>query len=163
MWSNKSSSSCILHVKDLQQTRRMLDNLLVSWMFQWVFHASIGPLQFLMCTKLSATMDIAFLIHLVLFFHFGIDDRRWSSLESSTIPLHPQKLTHLQFEIPNIENFPIEFPGRSLHCQVENHVRRKKIFFFLKSINKMGQTFIKKNLCVHIHSIYYIVKIYNQI
>src|ERR1700737_3502441 len=68
-WSNKSSPSSILHVKNLRRTNRMLDKLLVSWILQRIFHASAGPLQLLTCAswlsaKLSTMMDMAFFTRL---------------------------------------------------------------------------------------------------
>ena len=37
------------------------------------------------------------------------------------------------------QNYP---SGRSLHCQVENHVQTTKYVLFLSCITKMGQNFI---------------------
>ena len=95
MWSNKSSPSFILYVKNLWQLKKMLDKFLLSWMLQRVFHPSISPLQLLMCasllsTKLSAMiwtqrggrnelniiMDIAFLTCLWYFYFYSF----WSCL-----------------------------------------------------------------------------------
>ena len=43
--------------------------------------------------------------------------------------------------------------GRSLHCQVENHVRTKTKLLFLSCINKMGQNFIKKKSHEYIYMV----------
>ena len=50
---------------------------------------------------------------------------------------------------------------RSLHCQVEHHVRDKNLLF-LSCITKMDKTFINLFSRVDIQNIYYILRIHNQ-
>ena len=49
--SNKSSLGCILYIKILQEMKRMLDKLFISWLLQRIFLATVGPLLFLMCAN----------------------------------------------------------------------------------------------------------------
>ena len=91
MWSNKSSSSCILRVKNLLWTKTMLDKLFVSWMLQRVFHTSECPLQFLMCAswlfaKLRMIMDMVILTHFWNYFNtFGSTLKNWTFSDMSTM------------------------------------------------------------------------------
>ena len=48
--------------------------------------------------------------------------------------------------------------GRSLHFQVEHHVRDKKNLLFLSCITDIDQYFINFISQVDIHDIYYILK-----
>lgn len=74
MWSNKSSTFCILHEK-LRRMKGMLEKkLLILLMLQRVFHASAIFLQLLMCAiwlsvKLKPMTDMAFLTHFLYSFN----------------------------------------------------------------------------------------------
>ena len=73
-WYNKSSPSCILHVKNLQQKKIMLDNIFISWIFLEFFHTSSNPLQILICAswlyaKFKLIMDVVFLTRHWYFFN----------------------------------------------------------------------------------------------
>ena len=68
-WSNKLSSSCILYMKHLWYSQRMLDNFFMLWMLQIILYASTCPLELLMCaswlsTKLRLMMDMTFFMRL---------------------------------------------------------------------------------------------------
>lgn len=105
--SNKSSLFCILHVKNLRRMKRILDNLLIPWMLQRVFHVSAGPLQpltyaSLLSVKLSTIMNIVLFIR--LWYYFFILESALEGgvfLDSSTISRRPTKtniISNLNFQ-----------------------------------------------------------------
>jgi hypothetical protein len=109
-WSNKSSSSYILHIKNLRQLKRILDKLFILWMLQRIFHTSTGPLQLLVCTswlsaKLKGNDGHDFLnASLKLLQFFGIRIRRWRFLKTiHNIPNIHGCQQHFDFEPLNVE------------------------------------------------------------
>ena len=144
MSSHKSSPSCILHVKKMQQMNRMFNKLFVSWILQKDLHVFSSHLQFLMnaswlSTKLSLMMEI-FLFTIILYsiFNFGVNIGRWSYLEfvHNASKVHKTNLiSNLNFQKSKFSSLNLSMTLALLPQMMPCYAQRLGIYSLITQIN----------------------------
>ena len=119
MWSNKSLSSSILHVKNLLRTKKIFHKFVILQMLKRIFHTLLVFITPNLCKLIILQIErrdghCLLDMPLVFFLHFRINFGGWSCLIFiHNVPMVHRSQPHLQFELPKIEVLFIEFVNGS--------------------------------------------------